>query len=765
MSQSSSPAITFMLQYTKPNTRYVDYTNREEATEVENELALENQRQTTEDLTDDQIQAIYDQVPEQDFSFKEYIDYMNRSYATENQSDEVTAIFTEETNYLEREKVSQLKEKLQEAYRNESLLWQGVVSFDNAFLAEQGLYNLETHQVDQTALKQVMRETIPQLIKAEGLSETAFWWGNIHLNTDNIHIHFGLSELESNRDKIYYEPRQQWEYRGNFKQKSLNQVKSTVYHSLLKENAKEGLLRQEQILANLKTQLLGQVMESTRQVSSAEKNFLEQAYRHLPKDKSWHYGSHAKDFAVSKFFLDKYMDAYLEQDGNESYQAFLAETKAFLQKFEGVYSAERNKGYDQEALVAKRVTELRERIGNHILRYLKEHADDALIMTQPSNLSQLSTANQERILAQFPEATFVQSRESWEKEGYTVPETAIPLWIIKPSYQEYDKYGNGIGQPIFEEVAMFDIRHVDGSHRTERLSLSYLADLSKTDLETLIGLTKDQKELSDKDRQSLGLYRYALKRYHLEEKQVELRLKERLLHQWEAKGSDGLYKEWKLADIHQELTYVQYQLTPNYQLTSSDIMQKEALARAYQDPKALSIAKATQEALSPLRERLSAEKNLVGLLQDKTILSLLEGQEITPAIMRKQLNTRLSVLDTKEAIYQTNQKITQTSDCDLQKQLRQENGRYFAQLKQLEKELTPISSAEKNNRLKQSVQSQLQRQKQSYAQNRMTPSGRFSTDFMKGMSMSLRSLGTSQKRALQARRCQEEREEREKQNR
>ncbi|WP_332059271.1 MobP2 family relaxase [Streptococcus canis] len=761
----TNPAITFMMQYTRPNTRYVDYTNREEATAVDNELALENQRQTTEDLTEDQIQAIYEQVPEQDLSFKDYIDYMNRSYATENQSEEMTAIFTQETNYLEQEKVAQLKEKLQEAYRNESLLWQGVISFDNTFLAEQGLYNLETHQVDQTTLKQVMRETIPQLIKAEGLSETAFWWGNIHLNTDNIHIHFGLSELESNRDKIYYEPRKRWEYRGNFKQKSLKQVKSSVYHGLLKENAKEDLLRKEQILANLKTQLLAQVMGATRQVSSTEKNFLEQAYRHLPKDKPWRYGSHAKDFAVSKFFLDKYIDAYLEQDGNESYQVFLEETKAFLQNFEGAYSAEKNKGYTQEALVTKRVNELRERIGNHILRYLKEHADDALIMTQPSNLSQLSITNQERILAQFPEASFVQSREAWEKEGYTIPETAIPLWMIKPIYHQYDKYGNGIGQPTFEKVAMFDIRHVDGSHRTERLSLSHLADLSKTDLETLIGLTKDQKELSDKDRQSLGLYRYALKRYHLEEKQVELKLKERLLHQWEAQGSDGLYKEWKLADIRHELSYVQLQLTPNYQLTPADMACKETLSRAYQDPKALPIDKASQDYLRPLRERLSAEKNLIGALQDQTILSLLEGQEITPATMVKQLDNRLSLLDTKAAIHDTNQKIAQTSDSELQKQLRQENGRYFAQLKQLEKEFTPVASAEKNNRLKQSIQNQLQRQKQSYAQKRISSSGRFSTNFMKGMSMSLKSLGNSQKRALQSRRRQEEREEREKQNR
>ena len=195
------------------------------------------------------------------------------------------------------------------------------------------------------------------------------------------------------------------------------------------------------------------------------------------------------------------------------------------------------------------------------------------------------------------------------------------------------------------------------------------------------------------------------------------------------------------------------------------MVEKEAHARAYQDPRTLPIAKATKDALNPLRERLSAEKNLVGVLQDKSILSFLEGQEITPATMVKQLDNRLSLLDTKAAIHDTNQKIAQTGDSELQKQLRQENSRYFAQLKQLEKEFAPVSSADKNNRLKQSVQNQLQRQKQSYAQKRMPSNGRFSPNFMRGMSMSLKSLGTSQKRALQARRRQEEREEREKQNR
>ena len=40
----SSPSITFMLQYTEANSGFVDYTNREEAVEVDNELNLETHR-------------------------------------------------------------------------------------------------------------------------------------------------------------------------------------------------------------------------------------------------------------------------------------------------------------------------------------------------------------------------------------------------------------------------------------------------------------------------------------------------------------------------------------------------------------------------------------------------------------------------------------------------------------------------------------------------------------------------------------------------
>lgn len=154
-------------------------------------------------------------------------------------------------------------------------------------------------------------------------------------------MHFGISEIESKREK-FYQPRHRMEYRGNFSQKTIQKCKSDVFHGLINDKTRSALLRKEQILANLKTNLIDQVVQENRVVRSTEKNFLEQAYNHLPFQKKWRYGSNAKDFAVSKFFLDKYLDSYFEHDGKGLYQEFLQETRDFLQTYEGAYSAEKS---------------------------------------------------------------------------------------------------------------------------------------------------------------------------------------------------------------------------------------------------------------------------------------------------------------------------------------------------------------------------------------------------------------------------------------
>lgn len=782
MSESSSPNITFMLQYTEANSAYVDYTNRDEAVQMDNDLDLETHRQSVEGMTESQLQKIQTEVPETTLNFQEYIDYMNRSYATEKQSDDLTAIFTQDANYLQREKVTELKQKLEQAHENGSLLWQGVISFDNEFLAAQGLYDRATGRVDQQAIKTVMRDVIPKMIAKEGLSESAFWWGNIHLNTDNIHVHFGLSEIESKREKFFYQPRHRMEYRGNFSQKTIQKCKSDVFHGLINDKTRSALLRKEQILANLKANLIDQVFQESRVVRSTEKNFLEQAYNHLPFQKKWRYGSNAKDFAVSKFFLDKYLDSYFEHDGKGLYQEFLQETRAFLQTYEGAYSAEKNqtyeklrkingqvirtqgvsKGYDLDHLVARREAELKERLANRILRSFRETPPKFQNPFEAS-LTHFSTLNQQRILDQLPEASVLKSLEAWQKLGYQLIPNAKAVTIIKPVYDSYDKYGNGIGQPDFHQDQVYDISQVEENLLAKQLTLKDLSFFSTEDLKELVDVAKQKQNRTLKERQELGTFRYALRLSRLEEKQKELLVTQKLLQQVQPLATDQAFVDFKRRAIAQELKLIEWQLTPNYKLKPEAITAKKLLAQQFQDSVSLPVSKAAGENIQIPVKQLQEELQALSTLQDQSILSLLRGQDISKSEYVEELQTHLSIFQLKHDIYQNNQAIAASTDDEQIRDLKRLNAQHFSTLKGLYSKLLPEEESQQKTQLQQAIAKQMQLQKQSQRQNLQQAYGkaRIDTSFMRRLTASLSRAQQADKRALAERARSDEREEQE----
>lgn len=782
MSESSSPNITFMLQYTEANSAYVDYTNRDEAVQMDNDLDLETHRQSIEGMTESQLQKIQTEVPETTLNFQEYIDYMNRSYATEKQSDELTAIFTQGANYLQREKVTELKQKLEQAHDNGSLLWQGVISFDNEFLAAQGLYDRATGRVDQQAIKTVMRDVIPKMIAKEGLSESAFWWGNIHLNTDNIHVHFGISEIESKREKFFYQPRHRMEYRGNFSQKTIQKCKSDVFHGLINDKTRSALLRKEQILANLKANLIDQVFHENRVVRSTEKNFLEQAYNHLPFQKKWRYGSNAKDFAVSKFFLDKYLDSYFAHDGKALYQEFLQENRDFLQTYEGAYSAEKNqtyeklrkidgqvirtqgisKGYDLEHLVARREAELRERLANRILRSFRE-TPPKFQNPFETNLTNFSTFNQQRILEQLPEASVLKSLEAWQKLGYQLTSNAKAVTIIKPVYDSYDKYGNGIGQPNFHQDQVYDISQVEENLLAKQLTLKDLSFLSTEDLKELVNVAKHKQNRTLKERQELGTFRYALRLSRLEEKQKELLVTQKLLQQVQPLATDKAFVDFKRRAIAQELKLIEWQLTPNYKLKPEVIAAKKLLTQQFQDSVSLPVSKASEENVQIPVKQLQEELQALSTLQDQSILSLLRGQVISKTEYVEELQIHLSIFQLKHNIYQNNQEMTVSSDEEQVKALKRLNAQHFSTLKSLYSQLPPEEESQQKTQIQQAIAKQMQIQKRSSRQNLQQTHGKatIDTSFMRRLTTSLSRAQQADKRALAERARSDEREEQE----
>lgn len=784
----SAPSVTFMLQYTGANSGFVDYMNRSEAVDIDNELAVSISEQLIDDVGIDQLKKIQAEVPEQSLNFPEYIDYMNRSYATEKQTKNKTAVFNQEKNHLTMGEVDQLKNQLETAYQNGSLLWQGVLSFDNSFLAKQGLYDMETGQVDQAAIKNVLRTAMPHLIKREGLSRDAFWWGNIHLNTDNIHIHFGLSEIESAREKIFYVPRGRMELRGNFSQKSIQGLKSEIFHGLLNDQTRSRLLRQEQVLANLKTDLLRNVLQGHQVATAAEKNFLEQAYNHLPQNKNWRFKSNAKDFATSKFFLNRYLDSYFENEGKEVYDNFIKETRTFLEEYRTAYSSDDHRsyervryvdgkpikqtvstaGYDMEKLLKRRENDLRERLGNAILKQFKEGVPRVGIaegsQDMVSNLNHFSQSNQERLRKQLPSVQLVREATDWEKRGFTVPEGVKPLTILRPEYGSYDKHGTGIG-PVtgFKTVEVYDVSQVKEDIVNKQLSLKDLSLLSQDDLKGLIDSAKKKEDPSDKERKELGSYRYALRLKGIEQEQTKLMILSRLADQMTPLPQDKPYVDLKKAEFGQRLRLTQLQLTPNYRLSPAEKNEKWKLTQRYQEARQIPITAASRENIQPALERLNREIVITQGVRDGSLLSVLTGTQITKADYLKDLTTQKSIFEVKHTIYQNNQQLEKLTDDDQIKALKIENSQHFKNLKGLYGELAPREQLLKTSPLEKQVASTIQHEQTARQANLQGNQGKMqaTTSFMSGLSAVLSSAGRANTQALKARQRQKRREEEE----
>ncbi len=130
-------------------------------------------------------------------SYDSYIgDYMDNPQKT-------TGLFSKGKFELNDEEKTELRKLFETAQDNGSLMWQTVISFDNRWLAEYGIYDPETCQLDELRLKTFANQAIGRMLENEGL-ENAVWTAAIHYNTDNIHIHVATVEPFPQREMREY---------------------------------------------------------------------------------------------------------------------------------------------------------------------------------------------------------------------------------------------------------------------------------------------------------------------------------------------------------------------------------------------------------------------------------------------------------------------------------------------------------------------------------------------------------------------------------
>lgn len=341
-------------------------------------------------------------VPAGNVKFAGYINYMDRPEAmrTEHFKDwnvnrldgynqymenpeKSTGLFTSTKDTLTYDEREKLRDQFKLAEQNGSLMWQIVVSFDNRFLADHGLYNLQSKQLDQQKLQQTIRHGMSGLLFNEGLANTAVWSASIHRNTDNIHVHIAIVEPEPTRRLFWVKDangHEHQEARGKLKPATISTFKSSIANELINRN--ESLARLSSLIRNE----LPQHDFAFEHVPDFDLIALyKQIYRKLPDDKrQWKYNMNS--LREVRPLLDAYSSKFMRKYHPQELQEFDQDLKAETDYREALYGTgqegkELNRAQDYEH---HKYDELYAKMGNSILGEMRKADDSAYRAAHPN---------------------------------------------------------------------------------------------------------------------------------------------------------------------------------------------------------------------------------------------------------------------------------------------------------------------------------------------------------------------------------------------
>ncbi|WP_200411783.1 MobP2 family relaxase [Virgibacillus salexigens] len=342
----STPAVVLRSKFVTPGSNtfndYINYIDREDA---KRHIHVKQSSKETDDF----------------YIFHDFMDYMEDE-AKQGQ------LFTSDNDQLNQSDKKLLKQKFQKAQQNESPMWQDVISFDNEWLAKQGLYHPATHTVNEVNMRKVIRGTMHTVLKAEGMEKSAIWTASLHYNTDNIHVHIASTEAHPTREKInvFDKETQTWheEYRAKRKPKTLDKMKSKVANMIL-DRTKERNKVDELVRGTVHHKKENGVSLSAYRKT---KELFQDAMEHLPTDKrQWQYGYQSINDA--RPYIDEITNIYLQQfhaeDMNQLHQQLDEEVNVMKEMY--------GEGSDYETYKQTKLDDLKKRMGNALLAEMREY--------------------------------------------------------------------------------------------------------------------------------------------------------------------------------------------------------------------------------------------------------------------------------------------------------------------------------------------------------------------------------------------------------
>lgn len=308
--------------------------------------------------------------------FQSYIDYMAREEAQRNQAfqtfnvfhdymenpEKSTGLFTATKDHLTMDEKKELKEIFQTAQDNESLMWQTVISFDNRWLKKNHVYDSKHGILDEKKLKEVARAAIGTMLEKEGM-DLAVWTASFHYNTDNIHIHFATVEPYPTREFMMYQG--QIERRGKFKRKNIEVAKSKVVNELMQTR---------EINQKINQTIRRDIVKAKEQRSLAENPVFREKflalYESLPNLPQNMITYNNSIMSRQRKQIDEISKLYLKT----YHEAEYTELKALLKHQSELYSEAYGFGQIDRSYAEGKEKELLERLGNAVLREVKQYA-------------------------------------------------------------------------------------------------------------------------------------------------------------------------------------------------------------------------------------------------------------------------------------------------------------------------------------------------------------------------------------------------------
>lgn len=294
--------------------------------------------------------------------FEDYHEYMNDPEKT-------SGLFTSKKDSLAADEKKALKESFSIAEKNNSVMWQTVFSFDMKWLAKNGIYSMETKSVDEYKLREVTRNAMKTLTAKEDIADSSVWCAAIHYNTAHVHVHIAMVEPEPTRPMMVFNGKTQ--YRGKFKQSSINSAKSTIVNQIIRE--RKDLIQTNEILRNV---ILGGKKE--RRVLGGYDSLSEMAHNlyvklNVPPDK-WNYNS--LEMKPFKEDIDRITEAYL----NKYHKHDMEQLKKAFEERQTMYTEAygiRKDPSKQNTYAENKMNDLYTRMGNAILKELKTHEKES----------------------------------------------------------------------------------------------------------------------------------------------------------------------------------------------------------------------------------------------------------------------------------------------------------------------------------------------------------------------------------------------------